>query len=324
LKIESIFIFINDSLQLWVWVKVNDHAARLFIDSDCTRNYIFSEFAEKTQISTQKKKESYNLWNFNETLMKYNNELIDQETQLIHLRLEWHWKKLRLNVTKQSDSDIVLNISWLCMINSMIDWVNETIAFLDIKTTRLHLILKSSQNVKIFIMMSKEMRDEFQEINDAQMLWSKEIQSDHLKNLIIAIIFKEYQKYKILFEKESDQKTLLKHQSWNHKIKLIDNKKLMKQFIYSLLTEKLNALWQYLKENMWKEFIKESQSSAEYSILFVSKLNESLKLCVNYKSLNNIMIKNSYLLSLIAELQNKLQSVQWFMKFNILETFNQI
>ncbi len=75
---------------------------------------------------------------------------------------------------------------------------------------------------------------------------------------------------------------------------------------------------------MQKEFIRESQSSAEYSILFVSKLNESLRLCVDYKALNNIMIKNSYLLSLIAELQNKLQSVQWFMKFNILETFNWI
>ncbi len=31
----------------------------------------------------------------------------------------------------------------------------------------------------------------------------------------------------------------------------------MKQFIYSLLTEKLDALQQYLKKNMWKEFIKE-------------------------------------------------------------------
>ncbi len=75
---------------------------------------------------------------------------------------------------------------------------------------------------------------------------------------------------------------------------------------------------------MWKKFIRESQSSAEYLILFISKLNESLKLCVDYRALNNITIKNSYLLSLIAELQNKLQSAQWFTKFNILKTFNQI
>jgi len=61
---------------------------------------------------------------------------------------------------------------------------------------------------------------------------------------------------------------------------------------------------------MQKEFIKELQSSAKYLILFISKLNESLKLCVDYKALNNITIKNSYLLLLISELQNRLQRAQ--------------
>ncbi len=64
-------------MQLWVWVKINDHTAHLFIDSDCTRNYMSSEFARKAQIFMQKKKEFYNLQKFNETLMKYNNELIN-------------------------------------------------------------------------------------------------------------------------------------------------------------------------------------------------------------------------------------------------------
>ncbi len=36
------------------------------------------------------------------------------------------------------------------------------------------------------------------------------------------------------------------------------------------------------------------------------------------------MIKNSYLLSFISELQDRLQKAQWFMKFNIFETFNWI
>ena len=66
------------------------------------------------------------------------------------------------------------------------------------------------------------------------------------------------------------------------------------------------------------------QLSAEYSILFVLKLNESLKLCVDYKALNNITIKNSYSLLLISELQDRLQRAQWFMKFDILKAFNQI
>ncbi len=66
------------------------------------------------------------------------------------------------------------------------------------------------------------------------------------------------------------------------------------------------------------------QSSAKYSILFILKLNESLKLCIDYKALNNIMIKNNYLLSLISELQDRLQRAQWFTKFNIFKAFNRI
>ncbi len=243
MKIESIFIFTSDLTQLRVWVKINDHTARLFIDSDCMKNYMFSEFARKAQISLQKKKESYSLQNFNETFMKYNNELINQEIQLIYLRLKHHWKKLHLNVTKQSDSNIVLDISWLCIINLMIDWVNETIAFLHTEMTWLHSILKSSKNVKIFAMTANNMRSELKNSSDAQMLWSREIKS----NLAIVKISKKYQKYKILFKKESDQETLLKHQSWDHEIKLINDKKLTKQFI--------THCWQKsstLCDNIWK------------------------------------------------------------------------
>ena len=74
--------------------------------------------------------------------------------------------------------------------------------------------------------------------------------------------------------------------------------------------EKLDALRQYLKENMRKEFIKESQSLIDYSILFILKSNKSLKLYVNYQALNNIIVKNSYSLSLIVKLQDRLQKTQ--------------
>ena len=62
----------------------------------------------------------------------------------------------------------------------------------------------------------------------------------------------------------------------------------------------------YLDENLKKEFIRKFQSSAEYLILFVSKKDKKLQLCVNYRELNNITVKNSYSLSLISELQDQL------------------
>ena len=78
----------------------------------------------------------------------------------------------------------------------------------------------------------------------------------------------------------------------------------------------------YLDKNLKKEFIQESQSPAEYFILFVLKKNEKLWLYVNYQRLNNITVKNSYLLSLILELQDQLQEVKIFNKFNISDAYN--
>ena len=52
----------------------------------------------------------------------------------------------------------------------MINWIEETIAFLETETSQLHSILQSFQKMKIFIIINKEMRSEFQRTRDAQML----------------------------------------------------------------------------------------------------------------------------------------------------------
>ena len=80
----------------------------------------------------------------------------------------------------------------------------------------------------------------------------------------------------------------------------------MFKFIYALSEKKLKILQKYLNKNLKKEFIQKSQSSAEYSILFILKKNDILWLCVDYQKLNNIIIKNHYSLLNINELQDHL------------------
>ena len=92
--------------------------------------------------------------------------------------------------------------------------------------------------------------------------------------------------------------------------------------IYSLLSEKLEMLQMYLDENLKKEFIQEFQSFTEYLILFLLKKDRKLQLCVNYQRLNNMKVKNSYLLPLISELQDQLQEAKIFSKFDISGAYN--
>ena len=58
--------------------------------------------------------------------------------------------------------------------------------------------------------------------------------------------------------------------------------------------------------------------------MFVSKLSKKLRLCVNYKKLNDITIKNQYLLLNINELQNKLNKIKIFIKINLKNKYHLI
>ena len=57
----------------------------------------------------------------------------------------------------------------------------------------------------------------------------------------------------------------------------------------------------YIKANLASNFIRPSKSPAGTLILFVLKKDDSLRLCVDYRGLNNLIIKNRYLLPLIGK-----------------------
>jgi len=85
--------------------------------------------------------------------------------------------------------------------------------------------------------------------------------------------------------------------------------------------DQLKKVRTYLDENLKREFIKPSKSSAEYLILFVSKKNGMKQLCVNYRQLNEITKQDSYPLLLIKELQDQLGRAKWFTSLNLKEAY---
>jgi hypothetical protein len=79
------------------------------------------------------------------------------------------------------------------------------------------------------------------------------------------------------------------------------------KLIYSLSKKELAALREYLKENQNKEFIRPSVANASYPILFIPKPGGKLRLYVDYRRLNEIIVKNRYTLLLILELHDRIR-----------------
>ncbi len=74
--------------------------------------------------------------------------------------------------------------------------------------------------------------------------------------------------------------------------------------LYFMSENQLKKVWDYLDENLKREFIKSSKLLTDYSILFILKKDEQKWLCVNYWQLNAITRQDSYSLSLIEKLQD--------------------
>ena len=91
--------------------------------------------------------------------------------------------------------------------------------------------------------------------------------------------------------------------------------------MYNLSVKELKVLQQYLDVNLKNEFIQPLWLSSEALILFTSKSNRGLQLCVNYQRLNAIIKKNWYSLSLIDKIMNCVSDAKIFIKINIKNTY---
>ena len=72
-----------------------------------------------------------------------------------------------------------------------------------------------------------------------------------------------------------------------------------------------------LQDLVDKRFIRPSVSPWGAPILFVKKKDETLRLCVDYRQLNRVTIKNKYPLPRIDDLFDQLQEVRVFSKIEI-------
>ena len=64
------------------------------------------------------------------------------------------------------------------------------------------------------------------------------------------------------------------------------------KLIFLLLEDKLRVLKEYINNSIKKEIIKESISLVEVLIFFIGKKNRRVRPIIDYKGLNNIIVKD--------------------------------
>ncbi|GBG93512.1 hypothetical protein CBR_g72526 [Chara braunii] len=109
-----------------------------------------------------------------------------------------------------------------------------------------------------------------------------------------------------------------------HAIEIIPGSKTPKGGIYRITPAELDELQRQLKELTEKGWIRPSSSPYGSPVLFVLKKGGTLRMCIDYRGLNAITVKNAEPLPRIDDLLDRVQGCKYYSKIDLKSEYHQI
>ncbi|QRV83051.1 Transposon Tf2-1 polyprotein [Ceratobasidium sp. AG-Ba] len=211
----------------------------------------------------------------------------------INLKIFDHEEEADAYVVNVGNHDIVLGMSWLKRHNPAIDWDKKSLVFssrycaehcLDISP-----IVKSGEP-------------------DLEIAATSELPT-------------KYSEFSKIFTEE-EISPLPPHRPYDCKITLKPDAVPRHGPIYSLGPREDEELRKTVTKQLEAGLIRPSKSPMASPVIFVKKKNGSLKMCIDYRKLNDMTVKNVYPLPRSSDLIEKLRGAKIFSKFDLKWGYN--
>jgi len=312
--------------------------ANMLIDSGSGRSFLCKNFTTSHRIPTNGLASPINI-----QLPNGKSMTIKQTTKPLKLSIMDHHENFEFCIGNLSLQGVngLLGRDWLRKHNPYIDYKTNRIYFMGnicgyhCQSARRNRLTLQDKNITASMVVEEPSRvkepldsiipqniseDELYDEDICAVGINQETQNDTEKKNI-AIINKYYRDLKVVFEKKEAEK-LPPHREYDISIELIPGGQLYFGPIYSLTVAELKALREYIDENMKKKFIRKSKSPAGAPVLFVKKHDGSLRLCVDYRRLNAITIRNSYPIPRIQDLIESFKGATIFTRLDLRSAYN--
>jgi hypothetical protein len=110
----------------------------------------------------------------------------------------------------------------------------------------------------------------------------------------------------------------------DHRIEILPGSSPTSKPTYRFSPKENDELKRQLADLFAKGFIQPSKSPYGAPVLFVRKKNGKMRLCMDYRELNRITVKNKYPLPRVDELLDRLQGAKWFSKIDLQSGYHQV
>jgi hypothetical protein len=320
---------------------INGHEAVMLVDSGSSGNFISETYAERNKLPVQ----ILSTGAKDVKLADGSRVKTNRQIQNVNVSVESHTEKMDFSILPLGNYDAILGMPWLSTHNPHIDFRQGTV---ELRGTSRH-ILKSVRPDRSHshrqMNAVENMSNSAKGVNDKSQKKKKvrtkqfrrkskvprvqlttiglECQNVNNPNETESTTAKIMKEFADVFP-ESLPKTLPPSRDVDHRIELIPDQQPPTRAPYRMSSKELKELKLQLDELLEHKFIQPSQSPYGAPVLFVSKKDGSSRMCVDYRALNKITIKNKYPLPRVEELLDQLREAQVFSKIDLRSGYHQI
>jgi len=275
----------------------NEHNTTILVDSGASENFIDKAYAEASGIPMQQKATPRRVLTVDGS--KVTGGLVTHDAQ-VDLTINHHEEDIRLHCITIGNAPIILGLPWLKLHDPVIGWKNHTVKFhLDhcaekcLPSSPIAITVPEEKATEQYYRKTPE-EEEYCEIGETdpwevcQTVINKIKETSKTSKNPVPPEYHEF--LEVFTEKEAMAPP--PHCTQDHHIPLEEGKTPPYEPLRPLNEEKMKALKEYLDVNEKWGWIRSSTSPAGAPIHFVKKKDGGLRLCVDYRQLNEITIKD--------------------------------
>ncbi|GJX49982.1 putative reverse transcriptase domain-containing protein [Tanacetum coccineum] len=271
---------------------LNDHYACILFDSGAEKSFVSSAFTPFIDIAPTALNTSYEVELADGKVVSTNTILRSCTLVLLN-----HVFKIDLLPTRLGSFDVIIGMDWLAYHRALIDCYEKIVRIplpngkiLEVQGERPEKDLRSLACIKA----DEKKLDDIRVVRDFP-----EVFPDDLLGLPLV-------------------------REIEFRIDLIPGASPVVRSPYRLAPSEMLELSNQLKELQEKGFIRPSHSPWGAPVLFVKKKDGSMRMCIDYRELNKLTIKNRYPLPRIDDLFDQLQGACCFSKIDLRSGYHQL